>query len=208
MTKASIIDRTQGAVAASTGEFAASIRKASSGANNSDGLQSIETLAQWHRVSFLLQNQSQIEWCWAAGIVNIDQFFNQTSTLTQCTVANTILSQQECCLNPSCSACDQPHSMTNALTVTAHLQMHVTRSLTYSEIKTEIDSGKPICAHISWIVSGVSEGGHLPMIIGYRDALETLAIADPLYGLAEIDYSVFKDSYRQVGHWDESYYLK
>lgn len=208
MTQDSIIDRTKCAVAAFTGDFSTIVKNVSSLENNSDDLRTIETLTKWCHVRLLLQYQRQIEWCWAAGVVNIDRFFNHNSILRQCTIANIILRQHKCCINPSSIVCDQPYSMTNALTMTEHLQSHLLRPLTYCEIKQEIDSGKPICAHISWIVSEVNEGGHLPMIIGYRDALETLAIADPLYGLGEVDYSVFKDSYRQFGHWDESYYLK
>ena len=208
MTQTSIMDRTKCAVTAFSGDLSTIVQKSIIISNKSENLQPIETLNKWYQIRFLLEHQSQIEWCWAAGVVSIDRFFNQTSALNQCTVANTILIQNDCCIYPASPACDQPHSMTNALTVTAHLQSHLTRPLTYPEIKLEIDSGKPLCTHVSWLVSGVSEGGHLPMIIGYRDVLETLAIADPLYGLAEIEYSVFKDSYRQFGHWDETYYLK
>ena len=160
--------------------------------------------AAWHEVDFSMQHQTEIEWCWAADAVSIDLFFDKTSRLTQCAVANTVLGRTDCCTNPDSPDCDQPQSMTHVLTTVGRLRLHLKTPLSFDDLKQEIDSGKPVGAHISW----ETEGGHIPIIVGYREGSQTLAIADPLYGQSEVDYDTFKTSYRQIGRWDESYLLQ
>ncbi len=204
MSQSSIIQRTKRAIAVNAGEVQGIDPALKSGANVSHGLNKDTLNTQWRRVRFSVEEQLQIEWCWAADAVAIDHFFNGNSTMRQCTVVNAVLGSSNCCKAPSSSACNQPHSMTNVLKVIKHLQSHVLASVSFSAVRQEIDSGRPLCTHISWAAGG----GHLPIITGYRDFFETLAISDPLYGYSEVDYQVFKISYQHLGHWDESYYLK
>ncbi|MBV8911402.1 MAG: C39 family peptidase, partial [Acetobacteraceae bacterium] len=134
--------------------------------------------------------------------VSIDRFFNPNSELQQCGVANLVLCRQDCCQDSD--ACDVAHSMTNTLTVVGHLRDHFKESLSFAQIKQEIDAGNPICTHISWS----NNGGHIAVIGGYQEGSQIIAIYDPLYHYSELEYDNFLHSYQHEGHWDESYYLK
>ena len=204
MRQDSILQRTKRAIAVYVGEVQDLDLTLISDAKSPDDLSKATLRAQWRRVRFSVGEQLQIEWCWAADAVGIDHFFNHASTMQQCTVVNTVLGLSACCVTPISPACNQPHSMTNVLTIINHLQSHLPTPLSFTAVKQEIDSGRPLCTHISWNTGG----GHLPIITGYRNLFQTLAIADPLHGSSEVDYQVFKTSYQHVGHWDESYYLK
>src|SRR5579872_199896 len=69
---------------------------------------------------FSMQQQLESEWCWAAVAQAIKTFFSPNSAITQCTIAQPVLTMEQhitgatnCCENPT--ACNVPATLQDAL---------------------------------------------------------------------------------------------
>jgi hypothetical protein len=155
------------------------------------------------------QPQQQSEWCWLATTTSITLYYSPAYTGTQCSLANTELSQTTCCTNGSSSACNQPGYPDQALTTTGHLASTAMGAPTLQTIIDQIEAGHPVSINIQWIPSG--SGGHNPATDGYdnRDsAAPTLDIQDPWYGPSTQDFNSFPGSYNGGATWYESYFTR
>ncbi len=158
-----------------------------------------------HSVNFSIQRQAQDNWCWAAVSSSVDFFFTKQPNWPQCAIVNAHLGQLTCCVDGSTAACDQPSSLSAALTLVGHLREFLERPLNFSECLAEIkDRKNPICVRIAWD----EENGHFVAIGGCDDSAEELVtVYDPWYGSSDIPYSKLLTSYRDAGTWSHSYYL-
>ena len=115
---------------------------------------------------FHIECQRAFLWCWAAAAVSVTRFYDQTSTLQQCSLATRVLSAKnsvlmDCCVGSDrCMAGDRPrqcNAMGNteeALCLVGHLQQRHDGSIPLSggagtvSIQDELDSGRPIVCRV------------------------------------------------------------
>ena len=150
-------------------------------------------------LSLNMQPQQEDEWCWAAVAASVCAFFDPASTLTQCQVASSCLNL-ECCVDAK--PCNVPFDLASALAQSLNLADQPSQdALSFDSLAAQIDSGKPVCCHISW-----DDGtGHFNALAGYDPVNQDVDIRDPLYGNQTLPYAKFVSRYRNVGKWDGTY---
>lgn len=160
------------------------------------------TVAAWQRLAFVMQGQQQTQWCWAANATSVAAFYDPSTTWTQCGLVNDELGQSTCCSNGGSSACNKPWYLDKALQRVGHLDTWSSGAATFGDVRTEIDSGRPLGVRIGW--SG--GGGHFLMIDGYLDdTTHRVAVDDPWFGASDITYATLVSSYQGSGSWTHSY---
>ena len=155
---------------------------------------------------FDMQHQTQSNWCWAATSTSVSHFYYSASGWTQCLVAGAELGLSNCCNSPVPSACNVPWYLDRALTRTLNFSSIVTGTITYSQILSELQHGRPIGARIGW--SG--GGGHFMVIYGCSRVGNTyyVDIDDPIYGKSHITLATFTNNYQGSGSWTHTYFTK
>jgi len=159
-----------------------------------------------------VEHQQQTQWCWAAVSNSVSHYYDAGSTWTQCTIVNAELGQTGCCTNGATAACNKSWYLNNALTRVGCLLSMASGTLSFSMVKSLINSARPPCARQGW--SG--GGGHFMAIVCYFQGLlgliagagstaKRLRISDPWYGDSVLDYDVFVSGYQGSGTWTHSY---
>ena len=151
-------------------------------------------------LSFVVQHQLQTNWCWAAVTASIASFYRPSDGWTQCRIVNDRLGQAACCQNGSSMQCNQPWYLDRALTRVGHLSGYTSAALSMSQIRSEIDAGRPLGIRIGWVTGG----GHFVGLRGYSDQ-GLVDVQDPWYGAQSLDYATFRSGYHGVGKWTHSY---
>lgn len=156
-------------------------------------------------LSFNMQAQTQSNWCWAATSTSVSHFYWFFSHWTQCKVANAELGHTDCCHSPVPSDCNVPWYLDRALTRTNNF-VSITGSVSFQQVKDEIDAGRPVGARIGW--SG--GGGHFMVIYGYSIVfgVEYFDIDDPIYGKSHLTVADFSSNYQGSGSWTHTYFTK
>jgi hypothetical protein len=117
----------------------------------------------------------------------------------------------ECCLDPLPGSPppawegNKSYSLDVPLKVLGHLSGSlVSDVMSFAEVMSEINAGRPICCHIAW-AAGAQDNGHFNVIAGYVSATQALIICDPnsAYGQATVPYEIFKSNYHG-GAWDQT----
>jgi Papain-like cysteine protease AvrRpt2 len=158
-------------------------------------------------LAFNMQAQTQSNWCWAATSTSVSHFYWWASPWTQCKVAGAELNLTTCCQSPVPSACNVPWYLDKALARTQNFVSIVSGTVSFDQVKAEIDAGRPVGARIGW--SG--GGGHFVAIYGYTQILGVLDffdIDDPIYGKSHLSVSDFTSNYQGSGTWTHTYFTK
>jgi len=155
--------------------------------------------------TFTIETQQQINWCWAAVGVSINHYFSPAATLKQCELAQKLLGPG-CCGNPA--EFNVAERLENALGAVNRLKQPVLdgHTLTFLQIRQQIDAGLPVCARIGW--QGEETRGHFVVICGYSQSSTGepwVSIADPYYLDSTIPYEQFVNSYLDAGVWTDTY---
>lgn len=158
--------------------------------------------------NFVTQPQGPSQWCWACASTSIAQHYPAPRYSQPCDLVNDELGQTTCCQNGHSVNCDQPWFLDLALKRTGNFDSAIPRSLTLLEIKTEVDSDRPIGVRIEW-----GDGsGHFVVVGGYDDTLpvgsERVQIYDSLYGDGQADISQFTSAYLGSGRWTDTYFTR
>jgi hypothetical protein len=158
------------------------------------------------QLSFTMQSQTQTNWCWAATARSVSHFYWFLSSWTQCRVAGAELDREDCCSTPVPGPCNVPWYLDRALTRTKNFVSIQSGQASFSQIRAEIDAGRPVGARIGW--SG--GGGHFMVIYGYSRILATdyLDIDDPIYGKSHLTVADFASNYQGSGTWTHTYFTK
>jgi len=152
---------------------------------------------------FPMQQQLQSNWCWAACSTSVDHFYNPSSTVTQCQVANNQTNRTDCCTNGSGSGCNIYGYLDRALTFVNRLD-HMTGSTTaYNDLVAQINAWRPLGIRVAW--SG--GGAHFIVASGYEQG-SLVVIDDPIYGTSVVAYNTLKGTYQGSGNWTHSYFTK
>ncbi|MBC8090196.1 MAG: hypothetical protein H7Z40_23300 [Phycisphaerae bacterium] len=158
------------------------------------------------QLAFNMQAQTQTNWCWAATSTSVSRYYWNGSSWTQCRVANGELGFSNCCNSMVPTACNVPWFLDRALTRTRNFLSIVSGTITFQQVRTEINAGRPVGARIGW--SG--GGGHFMVIYGYStvDGVNYLDIDDPIYGKSHLTMADFTSDYQGSGSWTHTYFTK
>ena len=160
---------------------------------------------QYMVLPFNMQAQTQSNWCWAATATSVSRFHSLLCGWTQCKVASKELSQT-CCTSPVPGACNVPWYLDKALKRTNNFVSMQSGTITWSQIKTQLQNGVVVGARQGW--SG--GGGHFMVIHGVSRFGTTyyLHIDDPIYGKNVMTYDQFATNYQGSGTWTHTYFTK
>ena len=163
----------------------------------------IELGSTWIKLKFVMQQQQQGNWCWAAVAVSVCKFFNPNCSWTQCSLVNAEFGRSDCCTNGSNSGCNRGWYLDSALKRTGNFQSWENGA--HSEaILPEVSAGRPLCAGIGWI----GGGGHFVAITGICPPLEIISVSDPGFGgTSDVVLSTFLTSYLGSGTWTDTYWV-
>lgn len=154
---------------------------------------------------FNMEAQTQSNWCWAATAKSVSHFYSGLSPWTQCKIAGKELSQT-CCTSPVPAACNVPWYLNKALDRTLNYVSMQNGTISWSDIKSQIDQGLVVGTRIGWN----GGGGHFMVIYGVSRVLlnEYLYIDDPIYGKTVLTYNEFATNYQGAGSWTHTYFTK
>jgi hypothetical protein len=168
----------------------------------------------WHVLDFESQQQERTMWRWAAVAASVARYYDPHSKFTQCRVASDELGQDCSCSDgkPDPDPCNVYGYLMSSLFRVGHFEKWVAlRPAAAGEIKCEIVKRRPLCARIVWN----GGGAHLVVISGYADrnvagtvepSISGVAIADPWWGLSDIDFDDFPTGYVNCGRCTDNYY--
>lgn len=156
-------------------------------------------------LSFDMELQTQSNWCWAATSKSVSKFYSVFSPWTQCKVASEE-QDKSCCDSPLPAGCNVPWYLDKALTRTKNFVSMQSGTITWSQIKLELEKGLVVGARIGWN----SGGGHFMVIHGISKSMgvEYLHIDDPIYGKSTLTYNQFATNYQGSGSWTHTYFTK
>lgn len=157
-------------------------------------------------LAFMMQAQTETQWCWAAVSTSVSKFFDTSSTWSQCTVANNAWSRTDCCSTGASGPCNKPWYLDLALGIVSVFDQMTSSIETFADTKSEINNGRPLCIRVGW--SG--GGGHFLAIFGWQETASGeryYRVDDPIYGSQRIRKSKLETSYQGTGTWTHSYYV-
>jgi hypothetical protein len=152
----------------------------------------IELDPNWKIIpNFTLNPQQASNWCWIATSLDAFKFYEPSHTGTQCALAGALLFQneQECCHSPIPNKCDRPGLPSAALQfLKVFASAKPVNNLTYPEVKTEIDSNRPIILGYTEQNQSV---GHAVLILGYGEekGVGYVWVGDPARGFGSAKFS-------------------
>jgi hypothetical protein len=156
---------------------------------------------------FFMQTQEQQNWCWAAVSASVAVFFDpQTVWAHQCDVVNAELGQNSCCQSGSSKVCDQPWYLDRALQRVGHFLQIQNAVVPFGEIQQAILNRSPLCARIAW--PSPPGAAHFIVMDGWEEAagIQSVEVADPLYGGSLVNYLVLQNGYQGNGTWTDTYF--
>jgi len=160
---------------------------------------------QGDQLAFTMQHQQQDNWCWAAAATSIAHYYDASSSLTQCAVANAQLGRADCCGSGAGGPCNVPSGLPGPIQIAGHFDHSTVGVATVADTRTEIDHGRPLGIRIGW--SG--GGGHFIVITGYHlSGGQFLHVDDPWYGPSDVSYSTLEFAYQGSGSWTHCAYTK
>lgn len=154
---------------------------------------------------FTMEAQTQTNWCWAATSKSVSHFYTTLSPWTQCKIAGNEL-DKTCCTSPVPSACNVPWYLDKALSRTQNFVSIQAGTISWSEIKDQLDNGLLVGARIGWN----GGGGHFMVIHGVSriGATQYVHIDDPIYAKNTMTYDTFATNYLGSGTWTHTYFTK
>lgn len=156
-------------------------------------------------LNFNMEAQTQTQWCWAATSTSVSHFYSVLSPWSQCKVATEAM-DDKCCDTPVPAPCNQPWYLNSALDITDNFVSYQSGTITWNQIKDELEKGLVVGARIGW----AGGGGHFMVIHGVSKQLskEYLHIDDPIYGKSTLTYQQFATNYQGSGSWTHTYFTK
>ena len=163
--------------------------------------------AAWRSYPFTMQPQERTQWCWAAVAASVAGYYDATKPPSQTDVAGAQLGRNDCSQD---NRCNIDGYLMAALRQVGHLkEWDILTPTTEERIYFEVDGRRPLCARLVWSFGTA----HFVTIIGYapRDVPENhagLAIADPFWGLSDIDHEDFPSLYAYGATWTDTYFTE
>jgi hypothetical protein len=156
-------------------------------------------------LTFLVQDQLQTHWCWAAVASSVSLHYDPSSTWTQCALASAEFAPADCCKDGAAKTCDQAWALNKALMRTGNLQFALGPSLAMSDICDQLRANRPIGICVLW----KNGGAHFLAIRGAyvdRQGVDRLLLTDPVYGPSDCPVAVLSGYYQtDRGTWHDTY---
>ncbi len=153
---------------------------------------------------FPIQTQLQSQWCWAGLSASVSRYYVPASTWTQCRIANVQWGRTDCCLGGAAGACNNPSTLSTALTTVGHFDRHTSAQESLQTVENELVAGRPLCIRVGW----AGGGGHFVVASGVEDD-GFVWVSDPGGGtLALVAYDTLRTAYRGSGTWTHSYFTR
>ena len=153
--------------------------------------------------------QTQTWWCWAAGSINIEKFYDANSAWTQCTLVNDQFRLNNCCGDAGrVFPCNNGNWPTESLRRMNRLREELLRAMTLPEVAAELAKSQPVGVDTHWQWGAPGGGGHIVVIRGRFESggTEWLRIHDPWDGFVDVTFNNFRDDYTAShGVWSRSY---
>jgi Papain-like cysteine protease AvrRpt2 len=166
----------------------------------------LDTLWNGNLLAFMMQQQQQTNWCWAATATSVAHYYDVSSTWTQCQVANSQTGRNDCCGGGASTSCNTAQPLDTPLTIVGHLDHVIVAAETYDNIRSQIDFGRPLCLRVAW------SGGnaHFLAAKGYdaHSGGQIVNVDDPIYGPSDVTYTTLATNYKGSGTWTHSYYTR
>lgn len=149
--------------------------------------------------------QNTMVWCWAASIAMVAEYMTGRS-IEDCEVLSrydaALGGRGACCQgDPRCVRGSRPDEIGPILSNIFGLRGSVLqRSLAWSEIVANIDSGRPV---IAWVWNSMSSA-HVVVISGYDD-YGNVIVLDPLRGPLTVPYRGFATNWGPSHNWNISW---
>ncbi len=137
--------------------------------------------------------QEKSNWCWAASMQAVLEVYG--TNVTQCQEANWLFGHNDCCNAGNCNWATSGQQQQDVLDHWGLTSTLIQNTLTWNQLKTEIDAGRPINIGFSWC----GGGGHSLNIYGFSEVDGTpvkhnVGYMDPWFGegynVAEYDWVV------------------
>lgn len=161
-------------------------------------------------LTFRMQKQEQLNWCWAAVSASV-AIFHHDQNWRQCTVVNTVLNAilggTDCCTSGSSDSCNIPWDLRAALLRIGHLAPPVSGPLPFAGLQAQIQNQRPVACRIS----SPGPTAHFIAIIGCAQTgsgQQWLTIADPSPSAPETSTLLYNDlltNYFPNSRWDQTY---
>lgn|GEM_PF-1306623 len=156
--------------------------------------------------SFEMEHQEEGNWCWAAVSASVDRYFDPGKARSQCVIASKVLEgAEDCCHNKA--KFDEGAALEPALDAVNRRRGSPSGSISFEELKAELDAELPVCLRIAWTAGGA----HFVSVYGYREwasGARTIEVADPWYESSTQDFDLFPAYYRGGGQWTDTYFTK
>jgi hypothetical protein len=125
-------------------------------------------------------------WCWAAASEMVLRYYGRS--YSQCDILSTWLAYP-CCspfgIDPLCQvAAPDMYTIRDTIAYFGGPTSSVTGPLTFAQIRSEIDAGRPII--LGYLGSFA---GHVVVIYGYEETSAQVLIHDPYYGTFQVPYA-------------------
>ncbi len=151
------------------------------------------------RVNIRMFRQKKKNWCWAACIQMITDFYQ--TQLSQCDIAQELFTTRDCCNNSN--SCDEGCDPEDVKDVLRKDSMQIecrrfSRDLSFETISDEIQNQRPVAAAVLWFShTGEERGGHLIIIKGVhiKNNRRFVKVNDPFYGRGDVPFSKLKSYY-------------
>ena len=147
----------------------------------------------WVEVPFMMENQCQTQWCWAAVAASVARYYRPASAITQSELVNRELKRTDCSCAVADGRCNEPSYLAPSLDrAGGHLKAWLvgTRA-TEAELIREIDELRPVCIR----VARSDREGHFVVVVGYLPGTDgdddglLLKVEDPDQDIGTVPFS-------------------
>ncbi|MGD2067570.1 MAG: C39 family peptidase [Gemmatimonadota bacterium] len=118
--------------------------------------------------------QTQV-WCWAATSEMVLAYYDVN--IPQCEILSAWMQTNCCVVNPVCERTASLQVMQGTLNYFGGLESYISGALTFDQVRTEIDAGRPLILAYS-----NSFAAHVVVLYGYDPRNASVYVHDPYFG--------------------------
>jgi hypothetical protein len=162
-------------------------------------------------LDFVIHQQQQANWCWAAVTASVAAFFGIAPAPRQCDIAQEALAPTSpgilCCGADAATSCNRPWHLDGPLQAIGAYRQRETGSLAYGAVAGEIAAGLPPACRVAW----QGGGAHFMVLSGWSEdtanGMRYVKLQDPGNGSeTDVPYEDLVAGYTAPGdRWTHSY---
>jgi hypothetical protein len=166
--------------------------------------------------SFVMEQQAQTQWCWAAVSVCVFRYFNDNQWPKQCDLVNDvfapILGGDDCCQNGASGHCNMDWDISEVIVPRGHSDGPTGGPVDFDTLTQQLQNNQaPVVIRL---VFGDEVTGHVVAAIGCAvDAggTQTIKIADPSGATGNykyLEFANFPDNCYSGSAWADTFFTK